>query len=431
VNDGQRIQLVAWSVLLAAFAVFVTLAAGLPWLGLRYVQGATVSQHADVEARSGTVALEMAGDRALLDAGAGARRLAEGAAVVTGADPDRAFARFFDGSTVTAGPNTRLTLVGMRRPRFAGGPDGRVVRLRAEPVRPDSPAQLCAGTTWGALTFDVHTPRGDVRVAPESRARLDLRPDGLRVTSLDGQVTLRGGGREVVLERDQRSEIGLSGGPTAPVPAIENLLVNGDFRLSAGGWIFDRAPAPAQVDLPDPGDARNSLSADGRHVLHFERSGSAGSPADLWFTQRLEGYPVSAASFLGISATLRVLGQSLAGGGSQGTEFPLILRLIGEGPGGEEVRWEAGFYVTDPEPDPETPAEVLPLARAPIPPVEVERGAWTTFETGNLLATGNPYAVRLPTRPVRLNRFEVKASGHDYESEIDSVGLWVKTAGCG
>jgi hypothetical protein len=100
-----------------------------------------------------------------------------------------------------------------------------------------------------------------------------------------------------------------------------------------------------------------------------------------------------------------------------------LIKLIFE-TDGVDYPWVIGFYVVPPElSDPDDPRLVGKH-------IQVPRGEWYAFESGNLLDDSTKFAFSrrdppLPN-PVTLKRVEVVASGHDYSSEVDSIGVWVK-----
>jgi hypothetical protein len=140
----------------------------------------------------------------------------------------------------------------------------------------------------------------------------------------------------------------------------------------------------------------------------------------MYYRQGL-GADVSRARAISVTAELQVLGQSVPGGGARGTEYPLILRLHTENADGEQCDWITGFYAVAPEPG----SEYRTDNGVSVPP-----GEWTRFASGDLFDAGNALAFgnREPPcdRPAKLLWVEISASGHDYESLIDSLEVWVE-----
>jgi hypothetical protein len=70
---------------------------------------------------------------------------------------------------------------------------------------------------------------------------------------------------------------------------------------------------------------------------------------------------------------------------------------------------------------PDPTAEEFAGARVEPRDVLVPLGEWYTFDSGELRDGRSPYA---PGRqPIRLRRIELKASGHDFDTRIDSVSV--------
>ena len=422
---GRNIQLVAWSVLFAGFVAFVALAVGAPWLTWRYVRSATVEEKATVACKSGSCSLSLGLDvPRVLRSSAQDREVSEGWTVGTD-DGARALVRFFDDSTVNLETNTSIVLRQLRRPRFDLSQVPRRIALVANLPPPESVARLRIGSTWGDAEFLVDTVHGRVLVAPESHARLDLSSDHLRVTTSEGSVALVSDGRTVTVRADQRAESRAGAPPTEPRPALENIVVNGDFHASpdARGWT-SRVDLPGEVDGAVVPRGFQTVLDDGSKVLRIVRENSESRPADIVFEQQLVDYDVSAATFIGVRARLRVRAQSLPAGGVRGGELPCIIRLVVESAGGEQHEWAAGFYAVPVGPEDGDRYNLKPEWVN----VEVALDEWHAFDSGNLLdgrEHGSFQRFGLP-RPVRLKRLEIVASGHDYASDIDEIAVWVK-----
>ncbi len=422
-DPARRIQLIAWAVVLAAFGVFVALLVGLPWLARRYVLTATVAEPALAEPKSGTLAVESRSGILVLREGEGPLEVYEGATISTDSSA-RGFVRFFDGSTVSLDPNAQVTLERMREPRFAAGDGLRRIDLHVAGP-PSAETRLWAGTTWGDLVFTVSTDEyGTVTLAPESHARIDIGAEQLTVQLQDGEATVTSAGVSESLRGDERLYVEVGDAPSSPVKGPQNLVLNADFDeppMEENGWIFERWPAREQTT--SPGTSRHRIEAGDRTVITFDRIGSEGSSADMFYRQFLGDVDVAYSSFIGVTATLRIADQSLPGGGTLYTEFPVIVKLIFEADE-DDHEWSVGFYVVPPD-LPDTGDYLLTAHH-----VEVPRDEWYTFESGNLLDETNPFGFAqqdspLP-RPAILKRVEVVASGHDYSSRIDSVRVWVK-----
>lgn len=435
----RNLQWVAWSVLLAASLVFLGLVIGGPWWAYRSYQSATAPQRAWVESKSGALKLSAGEDNLILESGTPGQSVQEGwvvetlpnaRAFVDLSDPERAAS---PGPILNLDGGTVLALNTMRRPRFAGSGARRqlVLGARAAPGRSTS---LDAAASWDDAALRIETPVGNVDFGPESRARLEFAPlplepgaaeprSLLRVIAVQGPITVTNAGRAVGLAADQRTEVLPEGVPAAPRSGPQNMVVNGSFREDplSRGWVLDRY---FFGDPPTQGQASHQLQRGGRSVVRFEREGAEGTSADVYLRQDLD-LDLRHATRIQVIADLRVIAQSLPGGGMGGSEgaseYPLILRLRTENHAGQECEWPVGFYAVAPEPGSPFRSDNG---------VQVAAGEWTRFDSGNLMDPDNPggFALRTPDcdPPARLVRIEIRASGHDYQSEIDSVGVWVE-----
>jgi len=443
VDSSRNIQLVAWAVLMAAFGAFLAVIIGGPvWAG-HFVQTAMAAQKGQVESKAGSVVLEAGGNMRVLAAGDDPAELGEGWTVET-LPGTEAFVDLSDrdarpprpGPTLHLEAGTWLEVRQLRRPRFAISQAARRVALAVRPGGVGE-AGLAAGTTWDAARLEIATPFGRVDVAPRSRARLAFSAEPrraagtievmtptrrLRVIGIEGAVTVTNASGWVVLGPAARSDVYAHGPPSRPVIGPENVMPNGRFRTApeAGGWEFGRY---AVADAPTLGQATHEILRGGRSVIRFRRVGAAGTSADLFYMQDLD-VDVRHARAISVTAELRVINQSLPGGGLGGpegaSEYPLILRLRTADADGNACEWPVGFYALPPDPG---------SAYRTDNGVSVPLESWFTFQSGNLLDAANPFAFanrfRPCARPARLLRVEVRASGHDYESEIDTVEVWV------
>lgn len=437
-TGSRNLQIVAWSVLWATLAAWLAVVIGGPMWARAYLRSAMVDYEATVACKAGSVALSAGNDMGVLTPDQGARALSEGWSVETlgGA---QAFLDFSDrapgsddlGPTVTLDAGIRLNVVEIRKPRFRWGQSPRRVVLAARPTT-DQPGGLSVGTPWDATVVRIQTPHGRVDLAPESRARLGFRrmpadaqagagapaADTLRVLAAEGTVTVTNAAGLVVLTPGSRTDVVLGHAPLAPTSGAENVVVNGGFRVppEPNGWEGGRYTANAGVSA---GEARHEILRLGRSIVRFHRTGSEGTSADLYYRQALD-VPVGAGAAISVTAELRVLGQSIPGGGAAGTEYPLIIRLRTEDATGDQCEWPVGFYAVAPEGD---------GAYRTDNGVLVPLGEWHTFASGDILDPANPLGLanRVPpcNPPVRLLRVEIRASGHDFESELDSVAVWV------
>jgi hypothetical protein len=394
-------------------------------------------------------------EQAVLLPGDGERSLGEGWAVLSTDMASEAFISIADGAdgddqpgtVISLQPQTQLILDRVRRPRFALGRTTPELRLTVRATTAHA-GGLTASSTWGPRSFQIQAQDpsgetlGEMVLAPDSRLTLDFMDTGdFRAIGERGLVTVTNRVGQVRLGPRERSLVRRGAAPETPLSGPQNVVRNDGFDndLYPDSWAFGQRLPDRPVD---PGKAYRTVSigmpgSPSRSVIRFERHGSEGSSADLFFQQRLhldlpagagseaeapdDELDVRRARFIGISAVLKVLEQSLPGGGQRDSEYPLILRLRSidrSAPNPDGCEWIVGFYAVPPPPGVQPPATG----------VLVPRGDWYAFQSGNLLDASNPqgFANRGCPVPTHLLRVEVGTSGHDYVSEIDQLAVWVE-----
>lgn len=424
----RRIQLVAWGVLLAAFAVFLLVVVGGPALAWRLAKSASVVEVAEVRVRVGNLGVEQGERRDILGQGDPPTAVREGARLaLLGAEGSSAFVRLFDGTAAMLERHGRLELITMRRPRFpiADRPPAIALGLDDD----GTGATLTVSTPYAAsdaaaARIEVDTPHATVRIAPDARVRFSLDAGSLRLAVDVGEawVTAPLGppvehAVTVRVARGERTVVPAGRIPSAATDALEDLVANGDFTVPPrreNGW--SRVP-PGEAPPIAPPALTHAVDADGRTSIRLRRAGSQRTPSDIVLGQEL-AIDVHDATTLAVQATLRIDAQSLPGGGDNAQEFPLILTLVAEDAQGDEFTIPMRFYAVAPDPG----AAEFAGARVEPRDVLVPLGEWYTFDSGELRDGSSPFA---PGRvPVRLRRLEIKASGHDFDARLDQVSVF-------
>lgn len=399
-------QVVAWVVLLSAFAVFCVLAVTIPWAVLRYVEHSTAANHTEISTVSGISQVRERGQSIWL-AVSGSRPVSAGSVIQTDTS-GRSMLTVFDGNsefvlaTVHVFGSTQFTVEQSSTPRFSySGQPNRVVislahgRLRLNPG--PSPNR--------DLDLRVLVPSGEVVVYDGSVA--------LEVTADSAEVAVRGGrslvrstlkAEELVLETGERAVIVSDGSIHGPMESGRNLLTNGDFGAGLSlGW-------ETYNDQGGDGGTVNGqallLEDGGRRVLHLERLGDQSDHCETGVRQTLNRDVTDYVS-LRIRADLRLLYQSLSGGGIQGSEFPVIIRLNYRDARGNLQWWYHGFFYENPSGFPTPNGE------------PIERNVWFAYESPNLMAAQGDL------KPAYLESVQVYASGHDYQSQVADVQVVV------
>jgi len=431
--DPRRVQILCWSILLFAFAVFTALAVSVPWAAWQWAHLATRRATAEVRVTAGGL------DRCLpSDCLPSLRedeiwRAPELATLeLAGGGGAAAFLRFADGSTAQIERAARLRLARLRRPLFTWSGRRPTIGLELDVIG-DGSARLSAGSRFYDGRPDqapdtwIDTPLARVTLAPETHVQLRLAGDALRVAVEMGQATVTAratgpvvsaAGPSVIVRRGERTVVARGGWPSPATDRPENLVRNADFDRppdAADGW----AVVPVAAGIVATPTLKHELTPGGRTALHLRRVDSRKTPADLVLAHDFRDFDLADATWLSVAASVRIDGQSLPGGGDRAEEFPLILTLVVEDIAGDERRWFTGFYSLAPDP---AGSEFAGARVVDGRDVEVAAREWVDFDSGNLLdATNRRGFAEMATVPVRLKRLEIKASGHDFDTWVDEV----------
>ena len=400
----QNPQQVAWFILLASFLSCCTLTVAVP-LGVRaFLLHSTVPLTAGVTATAGTAQVWAPG--ADDPTAVTSRRAAnEGSRIVTdnatkalitimpgnGGDPDL--------STVQLFQNSALDVQRARTPRFAQSKDPVQIELALKSGR-------VAITTEpvGGRNVQVHltTPQASVTFG-NGAFDIIIEGDETQVRSRSGPAQILAAGTEVTANSGERVSVLGGSAPGLPVPGAQNLVLNGSFesRLSpAWNQIAEIAPGL------DPGMVTEALDGQ-RNVVQFTRSLEDGAHNVVGIQQAINR-DVQGYDSLALRLDLKLLNQSVPGGGYLASEYPVMVDVSYTDVYGKDLHWYQGFYYLDLPPNStwaQPNGEKAPL------------GIWYSYESPNLLD------VLKETRPARINSITVYASGHDYDSMVSDVAL--------
>ncbi len=392
---------IAWVVIFGAFAVFLALCATAP-LGLRYyLLYSTSPQPALLEVIGGTVGVQERGAVAPI-AVTQSKELAEGSTIET-YENSRGILTFLDGSTATLFPSTQVTLREMRVSTFPWGeaPITLVIEQTRGRIRVGA-AQLF-GSNARARDFQINTPQLLATLTEGSYA-VEVSADASQVTVRDGTASVVAQERSVTLTRGQRTVATRGGPPLPPLPAAQDLIVNGDFKDPRIRRWDDIIEIPS-----NPGSPSGSLSnpiLDNRVTLRIQRSGSNQTSAITGVIQQINKEVIDFRT-MRLTVDVRVHAQSLSGGGILSSEYPLILRLRYRDVSGSEAEWVHGFYIQNVTNNPTNNGESIP------------QDVWVPFETRNLFETLDP-------KPFFITSLQIYASGWDYDAYVSAVRLIVE-----
>jgi hypothetical protein len=392
-TDAYRgTQALAWAALLVAVAVFVAGVVFVPrgvveLLGVIRESAATRAQVIE-----GTVLYQQPTAPTWQQLAPDVK-LDEGTRLRTD-DRSRVFLTLADGSTAMLYTNTEFGLQRTQLGRFNRAVQDTVLRLFAgrttlgiarHPLDPDR-----------IVTVLARTSRLDLA---EGSFRLELDAEGLVDLSVrTGHAIVFQGDRQVRIGAGQRARLGERIGVQAPLPLERHLIADSLFDRPLGetAWrSFVVTEAGVQGAVAQDGDTLRFVRGD--DATPIDRHGESGITQEL--NRDLRDY-VS----LQMRADVRSDYQSLSGGGTAGTEYPLMIRLTYLDAQGREQIWARGFYYQNDE------GLSVKLGQ------QVERGAWYAYANPNLLQEIQP-------APVYLRRIEVLGSGWAYDAALRRIEL--------
>jgi hypothetical protein len=482
----RRTRQLAWVVLLLAFLSFCTILASLAYSGYSYFTRATVGLPARLLADVPVgVTYQPRGSTAFLsvDSSGNGSRLEEGSRVRVAPASSAGYGKvasieLADGSSLDIRAGTELALSSYRRTRWTD---------RAQVINLEQTSGYVRYNLRRDLTYDetlvtVALANGvRVELAPEGSYSVHVRPPQRTLRLVGGvtpqvlpdsqiEIAVRDGGRAVVHGRERSVTLAAgqlvlvrSGVVQLPTPAAWELMRDTRFSqfepeeynnttllnlsptvVRSDTWIV-RGQATGDVtrreDQGQFGVVRECLEPEPYegcpmvNTARFIRTGeqtqgfitsifqTLGDPvaqpsgpqqgrADTIDAER-EGVDVSEYASLRLSADLRILDQSLDRAGQAGAECPLLLRVFYKEQRPADTPQEQGFcfwYKDGPN------GTLTPDVPGYFESWRVEQYAWTHFEV-------DLRDERYIPRARYIQRIQVEARGHDYNSEITNISL--------
>ncbi len=388
----------AWTILWLSFLTFCVLVVTIP-LGINaYFSGATRPKEVSVEILRGTVLLQEKGTKYEVNA-AGKKTAGDDKAIQVGegdilrtVENSQAVLWLFDGSNVQLWPNTIVSIEKAQQTRYNDNAANLVVRLKSGHARFE-----VAPPTTKSRQFEVPTPEASIQLR-EGSYSIDRSENATDIIVHSGSASVQGQGGGVELVKNERTRINANMRPME-LPAAQNLIYNGLFKDGLNGWQV----ANRGEEEPIEGSASVGTE-DGREAVHFLRTGATKHCETYLFQQLNKDITDFRSVKLGID--LKLVNQSLSGGGIVGSEYPLLIRLKYRDVYNSEAYFVRGFYYQNQDNFPTHNGQLEPQHQ------------WQSFEI-DLLDVES----RIIPRPSYLLWIEVAASGHNYESFATNVRL--------
>lgn len=413
-------QRLAWLILFGSFFTCLFLSVSAP-LGLRaFLQNATQPLDTTVLANQGTVGINVDN---------GPRR-----AVLVGEPPQSV-----EGATTIQTDTTASALVNVMPPdeedplavlQLSGNSTARLAQATAPRFGlSEQPYMLSLDVQGGQVRFflppfDIRpvvmtltTPHGSAEVREPGRYTLEVTSEAMQATvQNEGELLVSAQGESLIIGPGERAEVVTGALPAGPLDPARDLMRNGDFSEGLDNW----ASFAWRVELPDQPKGETVVSPVGRNpVLRFERDGVG--HADVRVTQSIN-QDVSGYESLRLSATLRILHQSLGVCGIQGSECPLFIIINYIDDSGVGRVWQHGFFAEGTVDDNLTPGACISCAVVQRPHERIPLAQFFFYEVDLIqeLATQG----FLPPR--YIESVTLVGSGHSFTSEISDVALIVE-----
>ncbi len=407
----DRVGRQAWVILWLAFAAFILIITGTP-LGLNwYIHNATRPMAVRVEAVTGTT-LILPEDKGEPIAVVENSLLREGDRVRTDENA-RANLSIFDSpddaeslASIQLRTNSEVVLVRARRPRFQRSSLPRQLELHLLSGR----ARVTSGGGGGdthPLEVHIQTPQALIKVRNGSAA-IAVNNAMTEVTARNGQVLVSAQNRIVVLEKGRRTTVAIGEPPSEPQPADKNLVQNGDFSQPLEStWQVESIVDARDLSNVTFGEV-SVINTGGRKAAYFQRD-AQGEDANLHsetaIVQDIDADVLDVESLI-FRFDVRLISQSLPGGGIQSSEFPMMVRIDFIDVYGKPQFWTHGFYMID-------PPQNWPLRDGDKIPGLV----WYAYESPDFMQS------QTFPRPAKVTRIRIYASGHNYRSQAADIEL--------
>jgi hypothetical protein len=391
----------AWIILSSAFGLFCSISILTPASIYWYIINSTDQLAVELTSVRGIVLFGAASDElttSVLDGNT--VQVEEGQKIATN-DTSQAILTFADDSSLTMYGNTEIILRQAQEPRFSLS--YKPTQLQIEVLK--GRIRATAARERESLHFDLKTPQSDIQLNQGSFS-IEVNDKGSQIITRLGQGEVVSGGEKITLKQGERLVIDPELNVSSPLPAAQNLLAQSQFNFSFTDYweiytidLIEGVTTTAEVVLFQDQPVLN-LRSEGEDNVHTEVGVVQQVNRDVRDFQSLR-----------VFAEVRLIHQSLAGGGQLGSEFPIMLHISYIDANGSERDWFHGFYY-EPQPD------NYILYNEPANSSEsIARYIWYPYESVNLLASLGP------AKPVYIKSIRIYASGWIYDSMVANISL--------
>lgn len=418
----DRPERLAWLVLLSSFAIFLVLVVTIPLASFYAVEHFSVRRSAQLESTLGALWLKPFRGSDLIAVTDRREDIGVGSVIEAANETTQGTLQFIssDDPVQTLGSmqiyaGTIIEVERIREPFFERSREPYQVTLRL--LKGQARVFNKSQVGQRALRVDLITPHGTVIMNNEGTYELSTTAEQTDVIVRAGFADVRHRtGPQELLGTGLRAE--MTDDALVQGDAQQNLIANGSFLLNNVGTGADFWPGQVVAPNVNPGSVQ-FVEREGRKVAFFTRTVGEDAHTEVDITQDVQA-DVSLYNSLELQFDVRLLNQSLAGGGMLGSEFPLRVEVLYTDIYGKVLRWGHGFYYSDllDDDDPANDNWILDTTTND----KIPQGQWYTYRSPNLItlfkAQGTP--------PAQINTIRFYASGHKYMSFLSEVYLFAQ-----
>jgi hypothetical protein len=388
---GKQAMAVAWLFLWAAFGLFTILAIAIPWATITYFNSHTSPRQASLSVLSGTVLVRERGARVELNAASG-KQIEEGDQVRTTGN-SQAVLWLPEGSNLRLWPKSDVVLHRLRNTTY----NDRLWELQLQVNSGHARLEVSLPLTQ-ERKFNISTPHGSARLG-EGSYTIEVAATESDIIVRNGYALVGDDWQSIPIAHLERATLRAGEPPEGPLPAIRNLITNGNFDEGFDDWVAfeeaEEATLGTTVITRDVGRNRN--------VVLFSRPVGTRHGENRLFQPI--NRDVSDLQSLFLKLDYFISEQTLSGGGWQGSEYPLQVRVKYRDVYDSETGITRGFFYQN--------ADNHPTLNG----VQAPRNTWQTFSLDLFDSS------LVQPRPNYLLSVELVASGWAYESRVAQVRL--------
>lgn len=387
--------------MLVAFSIFCALVVMVPVSIYWYAVSATKPLPAELTSVRGIVLIGNANTAPTTSVTDGSTVAFEETFAATTDETSQAIITFADDSSVTLYGNTTVTLLQSRQPRFglSSNPSRIQIELKQGRIR------ATAARTAADLSFAIITPHAEVQLGQGSYS-VETNESDTQVTTRFGEATLTSGYDSITLSQGQRAVIGTDTPLSPPLPAAQNLLETTNFTPE----FKDSWETYTITPIESVTTTASVVIFQNRSVLNLRSQGQDNIHSEVGVVRQVNK-DVRDYQSLRVFAEVRLVNQSLPGGGQLGSEFPIMLHVAYKDASGNDRDWFHGFYYQPP------PENYILFNQPDNSNERIARFLWYPYESVNLLASLGP------AKPIYIKSIRIYSSGWIYDAMVANISL--------